>query len=120
MKYIIKRDGTKEIFDKVKIINAVYKSTINSKNGEDRELPKLIADKIEKIIYSQEKDVCVDDIQDNVEFFLMESNRKDVAKKYILYRENLILENQNGKWMNYKNQFGLINISIIMNLLMIG
>ena len=87
MKYIIKRDGTKEIFDKVKIINAVYKSTINSKNGEDRELPKLIADKIEKIIYSQEKDVCVDDIQDNVEFFLMESNRKDVAKKYILYRE---------------------------------
>ena len=87
MKYIIKRDGTKEIFDKVKIINAVYKSTINSKNGEDRELPKLIADKIEKIIYSQEKDVCVDDIQDNVEFFFMESNRKDVAKKYILYRE---------------------------------
>ena len=87
MKYIIKRDGTKELFDKVKIINAVYKSTINSKNGEDRELPKLIADKIEKIIYSQEKDVCVDDIQDNVEFFLMESNRKDVAKKYILYRE---------------------------------
>lgn len=87
MKYIIKRDGTKEIFDKVKIINAVYKSTINSKNGEDRELPKLIADKIEKIIYSQEKDVCVDDIQDNVEFFLMESNRKDVAQKYILYRE---------------------------------
>ena len=87
MKYIIKRDGTKEIFDKVKIINAVYKSTINSKNGEDRELPKLIADKIEKIIYSQEKDVCVDDIQDDVEFFLMESNRKDVAKKYILYRE---------------------------------
>ena len=87
MKYIIKRDGTKELFDKVKIINAVYKSTINSKNGEDRELPKLIADKIEKIIYSQEKDVCVDDIQDDVEFFLMESNRKDVAKKYILYRE---------------------------------
>lgn len=87
MKYIIKRDGTKELFDKVKIINAVYKSTINSKNGEDRELPKLIADKIEKIIYSQEKDVCVDDIQDEVEFFLMESNRKDVAKKYILYRE---------------------------------
>ena len=87
MKYIIKRDGTKELFDKVKIINAVYKSTINSKNGEDRELPKLIADKIEKIIYSQDKDVCVDDIQDEVEFFLMESNRKDVAKKYILYRE---------------------------------
>ena len=87
MKYIIKRDGTKELFDKVKIINAVYKSTINSKNGEDRELPKLIADKIEKMIYSQEKDVCVDDIQDDVEFFLMESNRKDVAKKYILYRE---------------------------------
>lgn len=87
MKEIIKRDGTKEAFDKSKIINAVYKSTINSKQGEDRELPKLIADKIESMLILQGKDISVEDIQDNVEFFLMESNRKDVAKKYILYRE---------------------------------
>ncbi|MBC5995207.1 adenosylcobalamin-dependent ribonucleoside-diphosphate reductase [Romboutsia ilealis] len=87
MKYIIKRDGTKEPFDKIKIINAVFKSTINSKEGEDRDLPKIIADKIEKIVNYKENDINVEEIQDNVEFLLMESNRKDVAKKYILYRE---------------------------------
>lgn len=31
--------------------------------------------------------LTVEDIQDNVEVLLMESNRKDVAKNYILYRE---------------------------------
>lgn len=87
MKYIIKRDGTKEPFDKIKIINAVFKSTINSKEGEDRDLPQIIADKIEKIVNYKENDINVEEIQDNVEFLLMESNRKDVAKKYILYRE---------------------------------
>lgn len=87
MVHIIKRDGTKEPFDKVKIMNAVYKSTVNSKLGEDKELARLVADKIEETVTSQIKDISVEDIQDSVEFFLMESNRKDVAKKYILYRE---------------------------------
>lgn len=87
MKKIIKRDGTTEPFNKVKVMNAIYKSTINSKQGEDRELPKIIADKIEKIVNSRDEDISVEDIQDNVELLLMESNRKDVAKKYILYRD---------------------------------
>lgn len=84
---IIKRDGTKENFDKNKIINAVYKSTINSKYGIDEKLAKNIAIKIEEKALSSNEDISVEEIQDDVELLLMESNRKDVAKKYILYRE---------------------------------
>lgn len=84
---IIKRDGTKEIFDKNKIFNAVYKSTINSKFGIDEALAKSIALKIDEKVNSTDKEISVEEIQDMVELLLMESNRKDVAKKYILYRE---------------------------------
>ena len=45
-----KRDGTYEVFDKNKIINAIYKSTINSKYGIDKNLGKKIADNIENMI----------------------------------------------------------------------
>ena len=94
---IIKRDGSKEPFHKVKIINAVYKSTINSKQGEDRNLAIKIADEIEQYVNSQNHDISVEDIQDNVELYLMESNRKDVAKRYILYREKRS-EARKSKW----------------------
>lgn len=87
MENIIKRDGTKERFDKDKIYNAIYKSTINSKFDEDKELAIDIANKIERSIINANKPINVEEIQDMVELYLMESNRKDVAKKYILYRE---------------------------------
>lgn len=87
MTMLEKRDGTYELFDKNKIINAVYKSTINSKYGIDKDLGKKIADKIEVMIKESKIKLTVEDIQDTVEVLLMESNRKDVAKKYILYRE---------------------------------
>ncbi len=85
---IIKRDGSKENFNKNKIINAIYKSTINSKFGTDEELGKKIAVTIEEMVTdNKDREFTVEDIQDYVELLLMETNRKDVAKKYILYRE---------------------------------
>ena len=98
MSLIIKRDGSKEEFNKNKIYNAVYKSTINSKQGIDKNLGHTIALKIEEeILNCKEKEFTVEEIQDKVEVLLMESNRKDVAKKYILYREKR--ENiRHSKW----------------------
>lgn len=87
MKKIIKRDGSIEKFSKVKIADAVYKSTINSENGIDKNLGNDIANKVEEIFKSSDKSLNVEEIQDLVEVLLMESNRKDVAKHYILYRE---------------------------------
>ena len=92
-----KRDGSYEGFDRNKIINAVYKSTIKSKYGIDKDLGKKIADEIENMIKEGKIKLTVEDIQDAVEVLLMESNRKDVAKKYILYREKRS-EVRNNKW----------------------
>ena len=75
-----KRDGSYEFFEKNKIINAIYKSTINSKYGIDKELGRKIADKIETMIKEGKITLTVEEIQDAVEVLLMESNRKDVAK----------------------------------------
>ena len=87
MEKIIKRDGSIERFSKAKIEDAVYKSTINSENGIDKKLGKEIAKKVEEIFKSKQKVLTVEEIQDLVEVLLMESDRKDVAKHYILYRE---------------------------------
>lgn len=87
MNKIIKRDGSIEVFSKVKIQDAIYKATVNSEKGIDKELGKNISNKVEEIFKSKEKAMTVEEIQDLVEVLLMESNRKDVAKHYILYRE---------------------------------
>lgn len=87
MKKIIKRDGSIEKFSKVKIEDTVYKSTINSEKGIDKNLGNEIANKVEEIFKNSDKCLNVEEIQDLVEVLLMESNRKDVAKHYILYRE---------------------------------
>ncbi|SCI75518.1 Ribonucleoside-diphosphate reductase subunit alpha [uncultured Clostridium sp.] len=87
MKKIIKRDGSIEKFSKTKIADAVYKSTINSEKGIDEKLGIAISNKVEEIFKNRDKSLTVEEIQDLVEVLLMESNRKDVAKHYILYRE---------------------------------
>ena len=78
-----KRNSTLVDFDKNSIIRAVEKAMLETKDGVDLKLSHDIANKIESMglnIFS------VEDIQDFVENILMESNRKDVAKRYIIYR----------------------------------
>ena len=94
---VAKRDGTVERFDKKKIYNAVFKSSINSKYGTDSELASTIADLIEEKIKNKQIEPAVENIQDEVENLLMSSNRKDVAKKYIIYRARRT-EIRNSKW----------------------
>lgn len=88
--YIIKRDGRKENFNKQKIFNAIKKAFI----AEDKMLNKAgvktirrITKDLEKIILEREDEFTVEEIQNLVEQKLMQSNRKDVAKAYIIYRE---------------------------------
>ena len=94
---VLKRDGTEEVFDKRKIYNAIYKSSINSKYGTASELAYSICNKIEDKIKNNEISATVENIQDEVENLLMSSNRKDIAKKYIIYRDRRT-EVRNSKW----------------------
>ena len=83
VKHVIKRDGRIVDFDKRKIVDAVLKAMDVTEQGEDIVLAAEIAATISKI---DKDDMSVEDIQDVVEMELMKSPRKEVAKKYIAYR----------------------------------
>ena len=82
-----KRDGRKVIFDKEKIKIAVLKAFIDV-DGEETSYAKEKARDIANYIESLNKSMSVEEIQDLVEEKLMASNRKDVARTYIIYRNN--------------------------------
>lgn len=83
VKHVIKRDGRIVDFNNQKIVSAILKAMNVTEDGEDIVLAATIADAISKI----DKDgMSVEDIQDCVEMELMKSPRKEVAKKYIAYR----------------------------------
>ena len=84
---VIKRDGRKVKFDKDKIKIAVLKAFIDV-DGEETTYAKDKARDIANYIESLDKDMSVEEIQDVVEEKLMASNRKDVARAYIIYRND--------------------------------
>lgn len=80
-----KRDGRKVKFDKEKIKIAVLKAFIDI-DGEETAYAKEKARDIANYIEYLNRSMTVEEIQDQVEERLMASNRKDVARKYIIYR----------------------------------
>lgn len=80
-----KRDGRKVKFDKEKIKIAVLKAFIDV-DGEETAYAKEKARDIANYIEYLNRSMTVEEIQDQVEERLMASNRKDVARKYIIYR----------------------------------
>ena len=84
---VTKRDGRKVKFDEHKIINAI-EASFRSVDGEVTQEATDKAQEIAKSIADKNKDYSVEEIQDIVEQKLMASKRKDVAKAYILYRND--------------------------------
>lgn len=96
---IIKRDGRRVNFDKNKIIFAVLKAFFDV-DGEETIYAKEKARETANYIEKLNKDMNVEEIQDLVEEKLMASNRKDVARAYILYRyERTKARERNTKMM---------------------
>lgn len=89
MNYIIKRNGNIVPFDRNKIVQAINKAFIEV-DGQvyEDDTANSIADDIQRRIeyFNNTKKISVEDIQDMVEEYLMESERKDVARAYIRYR----------------------------------
>ena len=83
VKHVVKRDGRVVMFDKRKIVDAVLKAMDVTEEGEDIVLAAEIASAVSKINL---ENMSVEDIQDQVEMELMKSPRKEVARKYIAYR----------------------------------
>ena len=89
MNYIIKRNGNIVPFDRNKIVQAINKAFIEV-DGQvyEDDTSNSIADDIQRRVeyFNNTKKITVEDIQDMVEEYLMESERKDVARAYIRYR----------------------------------
>ena len=81
---VIKRDGRLVGYNEEKIKAAIRKAMLTTEIGEDEGLIQKITDRIGM---SGNERMTVEEIQDRVEIELMKSSRKDVAKKYIAYRD---------------------------------
>lgn len=82
---VVKRSGDIVEFDKEKIVVAVLKAFIDV-DKEETPFAKEKAREIANYVAGLGKDMGVEEIQDIVESKLMSSRRKDVARAYVLYR----------------------------------
>jgi anaerobic ribonucleoside-triphosphate reductase len=81
---VIKRDGRIVGYNEEKIKAAIRKAMLQTEKGEDEGLLQGIADRIG---VTGREQMTVEEIQDCVELELMKSPRKEVAKRYIAYRD---------------------------------
>lgn len=82
MEYVIKRDGTKVLFDKSKIVNAIEKAMNDSSDPVDHKLSESIASEIAAI----DSTMDVEAIQNAVENRLMQSGYYETTRSYMNYR----------------------------------
>ena len=110
---VIKRDGREVQFDKNKITNALTQAFIEvdkELTEEDKIKINNITDSVFKIVNN--KTISVEEIQDIVEQKLVTSNRKDVAKVYIIYRNdrNKIREQKSELMKNISEKLMAANV----------
>lgn len=96
MSYVIKRDGRKVSFNPEKIKTAILKA-FKEVDGEISNYALEKADNIASYIenLSLAKELSIEDIQDLVEKGLMATKRKDVAKAYVIFRNNRDMARKN-------------------------
>ncbi|MBU5425388.1 adenosylcobalamin-dependent ribonucleoside-diphosphate reductase [Tissierella pigra] len=85
MLQVEKRNGNIVVFEEDKIVNAIKKAMGETELGIDEDLAKEISHKV-FLDFNKLEIVNIEKIQDFVEIELMKS-RPDVAKLYIIYRE---------------------------------
>ncbi len=89
IKEVIKRNGTIVPFNADRIMNAIYRAVV-AVGGRDKELAKKLAGKVVIELESRVPEGFkpnIEEIQDVVEKVLIEEGHAQVAKQYILYRE---------------------------------
>ena len=99
---IMKRNGTLVPFNKDKIINAINGATIEVDGClHETETAENIALDIEELINKSPEPMTVETIQDLVEDYLMQSERRDVARAYVRFRyKKEVARNYTNDFMN--------------------
>ena len=101
---VIKRDGSKVLFDISKITKAITKAFKSVDRNYEESQINLLALQVTARFDSKIKNdaITVENIQDCVEQTLMETGFTDVAKSYILYRKNHEKMRTNNTLLDYK------------------
>jgi len=92
VRFVVKRNGTLEKYNREKIFNAIHKAIRAVRNQEDPELAEGLTREVEKKLKDFMKGrhpnsaPAIEEIQDLVETVLIEAKQVDIAKAYILYR----------------------------------
>lgn len=88
IEYCQKRNGQRVLFEKTRIVNAIYKAFEASNEGNKfiaQQMTETIMENILRV--HRDRTPTIEDIQDLVEETLILNNYGATAKKYILYRE---------------------------------
>lgn len=87
--HVVKRSGAIVPFNKERIINAIYRAAV-AVGGRDRQRASWLAEQVVDLLEERTSDghtPHIEEIQDVVEKVLIENGHAQVAKEYILYRE---------------------------------
>ena len=87
--HVVKRSGAIVPFNKERVVNAIYRAAV-AVGGRDRERAAWLADQVVDLLEERTLDghtPHIEEIQDIVEKVLIEHGHAQVAKEYILYRE---------------------------------
>lgn len=107
IQFILKRNGDLAPFDQAKITEAIFKA-FKANNNYDREKAEKICEQVASIlnvVYKDGKVPTVENVQDLVEQTLINNGFIQIAKSYILYRD------QHNKMRDLKN---ILNDSTMM------
>lgn len=103
---VIKRDGSKEEFDISKINKAVEKAF----NSCNKKMPQYLGDMIHALFSTLSGDtIGIEEIQNKVEDILMNEKHFDVAKSYIIYREQHNQARFIRERIDYMNEYSQSN-----------
>ena len=103
---VIKRDGSIEEFNVDKIINAVKKAFKSC----NKKMPQYLYDMIGALFSTLEGDtIGIEEIQNKVEDILMNDKHFDVAKSYIIYREQHKQARFIRERIDYMNEYSQSN-----------
>ena len=89
---IIKRDGSRQLFDAPRIVKAVA-SALNDAHVRDDSFAEYVAREVERTVAGKSQ-VDIYSIQNQVEDLLMRSKHKDAARKYIEFRQTRDIERE--------------------------
>ncbi|PZT47382.1 anaerobic ribonucleoside-triphosphate reductase [Helicobacter valdiviensis] len=86
IKFIIKRDKSKVVFESLKIKNAILKA--NSSSNDEKLNQEKLEEICQKVILNIKSEIVeIEDLQNIIEEVLMQNSLKSTAKSYILYRQ---------------------------------